>query len=173
MTDLIDHIDSEIADCLQTPITAYGLCHLIEDDNAVYPATVELEATKVAPDNNSRILTYHRLLNGSIEPREDLTFGRGITGQNNQRVRMVVFIGLGEDQSLIDDIINAMPDVFEIDGYRYCNVSRAMDLIRDRGAIWNDEFSESYRSRFQKRFHIYAVEYSLEYIKCPVCETSP
>lgn len=172
MTDLINHIDSEITECLGD-VRQFGLCHLVTDNNAVYPSTFEKDAVKVAPDNDSRILTYHRLLNGAIESSEEFSFGRRVAAKNNQRVRMVVFIDLDESQSLIDDIINAMPDGFEIDGYRYINVSKAMDLIRDHQSIWSEEFSESYQSRFQKRFQIYAVEYTLEYIKCNVCETSP
>lgn len=171
MTDLIDHIDEQIKTCIGAGIKTFGLCHLIEDDNGVYPATVGKEGIKVAPDNNFNVLIYHRLLNGSIEPREDLSFGRKVTGQTNQRMRMVVFIDISE-QALIDDIINALPDVFEIDDYQYCNVSGSIDLIRDSVAVWSEEFSEAYKSRFQKRFHVYAVEYTLEYIKCPVCETS-
>lgn len=172
MTDLIDYIDEQISFCIDS-VTFFGLCHLLTDDNGVYPATVGAEATKVTPNDNSPILIYHRLLNGQYEPREDLSFGRKITAQNNQRIRTVVFIDIGVDQSVIDDIINALPDMFEIEGYKYLNVSSTVDLIRDRTAIWQEEFSEAYRSRFQMRYHIYAIEYNLEYIKCPVCETSP
>lgn len=173
MTDLIDHIDAAIAECNDLLIKNFGLCHLVSDNNAVYPSTYKEDAVKVAPDDNYPILTYHRLLSGTLEPNEELSFGRKITAKTNQRVRMVVFIDLSRSPSIIDDIINAMPDVFEIEGYRYCNVSKAMDLIRDHAAVWSDEFSEAYQSRFQKRYQVYAVEYTLEYIKCPVCETSP
>lgn len=151
---------------------SFGLCHLIEDKNGVYPATVEAEATAVSPDSQERIVIYHRALNGQIAPREDLSFGRGLTGQTNQSVRTVVFIDINEDQNKIDDIINALPDSFEVEGYQFCNIAPEISLIRDRDAIWEEEFSGSYKSRFQKRFQVYALEWTLEYIKCHACELS-
>jgi hypothetical protein len=170
LTELIDHIDEQISECIDG-ITPFGLCHLIEDDNGIYPATVAEESQKVTPDDTITILTYHRLLNGQIGEREDLSFGRKKTRQNVQRIRMVVFTELSAPESLIMDIINAMPDTFEISGYEFSNISSTIDLIQDRDAIWQTEYGEAFKMKYQKRYHIYAVEYSLEFIKCPVCET--
>lgn len=171
MTDLIDHINAQINACIDAE--TFGLCHLVEDTGGIYPATVAEESQRIAPNDQHDILIYHRLLNGQYTPREDLSFGRSITAQNAQRVRTVVFISLALDQDKIDDIINALPDDFEVSGYQFANVSKTIDLIRDRAAIWNEEFGEAYRSKYQKRFQIHALEYNVEYIKCPVCETSP
>lgn len=172
MTELIDYIDSKILECVPN-VTPFGLCHLVEDDNnSAIPVTVEEEAEKVTPDDQYQVITYHRLLNGSFSDREDLSFGKNRTKQNTQRVRMVVIIELSISQTLIDDIINALPDGFEITDYKQCTVSQSVDLIRDRKAIWNEEYGESYRRNYQQRYLIYAVEYTIEYIKCPACETA-
>lgn len=169
MVELINYIDQQIDACAQD-VKLYGLCHQLEDDNGLYPATVELEAVQAMPDDEYTITIYHRLLAGSYDPREDLSYGRTITSQNAQKVRTVILIKIAEDdQNKIDDIINSLPDSFEVDGYRFVNVSKAISLIRDRSAIWEDEFGDAYKDKYQALYHIYALEYDLQYIKCPVC----
>ncbi len=171
MKDLIDYIDQSIKDCINE-VNSFGLCHLLHGDNEQYPATVENQAIKATPNDKFKINIYHRLVNGVIDPREDLSFGRSVTGQNNQKLRTVIFIKLDqEDLSLIDNIINALPDVFEPapDGYRQVFASKNITLIRDRDAIWTEEFSDAYKDRYQLKFLIYALEYDLSYIKCSVC----
>lgn len=168
MVELIDYIDLQIKDCI-TGIKQFGLCHLIEGDNEKFPATVEEPAMKAIPDSRFLLLSYHRLLNGAYEVREDLSFGKKLTPQNRQRVRMVVFIKLNESQNLIDDIFNAMPGSFEVDDYLMPNVTKTAAILRDRQAIWNDEFGAAYKDKFQQVWQIFAIEYDLQYIKCNVC----
>lgn len=167
MVELIDYIDDQIKSCIPE-CDQYGLCHLLNGDNETFPATVEKNAKKVSFDDRFDVVTYHRLLNGSIEPREDASFGKTITPQNNQRVRLVVATKLGED-TRIDDIINALPDSFDMDDYGFVNVSQNITLIRDREAVWNIEFPQAYRDKYQMKWNLYAVEYDLQYIKCNVC----
>lgn len=169
MVELIDYIDNSIKNCI-TEAKQYGLCHLLEDKGGEkYPATVETKAKKAVPDDRYLMTTYHRLLNGDPGPREDLTFGKRVVVQNRQRIRMVVFFKLGENDSRIDDIINALPDSFEVEDYQFCNVSKSITLNRDREAIWGQEFSQAYKDKYQLVWEIYAVEFDLEYIKCNVC----
>lgn len=168
MVDLINYIDEQVKDCVPE-VRQFGLCHLLQGDNEQFPATIEANAKKAVPDDRFLISTYHRILNGNIDPREDVSFGKKITGQNNQRMRMVVFVRLYEDETKIDDIINAMPDSFQMDGYGFANVSKNISLIRDRDAVWTQEFAGAYKDRYQKKWNIYAVEYDIQYIRCNVC----
>lgn len=168
MVDLITYIDNTVKNCV-TSAKQYGLCHLLEGDNERYPATVENQAIKAVPDDRYLICTYHRALGGNLDPREDLSFGISPTVQNSQRVRMVVFIKFGSDQSLIDDIINALPDDFEYSGYQFVNVSQNISLNRDRDSVWTSEFDKAYKDRYQMKWFVYAIEYDLQYIKCNVC----
>jgi hypothetical protein len=170
LTEIIEYIDQQITGCV-ADVTSFGICHLVEDGESIYPSTLEEEAEKVSPSEEHTVTIYHRLLNGNPEPREDASFGRTITVQNNQRVRTVVFIEMSASLSLIDDIINALPDVFNISGYSFVNVSKEIDLVRDSRAVWSDEYGDAAKDKFQKRYNIYAIEYNVEYIKCPVCET--
>ena len=170
MTELIDHINELIVDCIPD-VTTHGLCHLINDTGGHYPALVAKSSQRITPDDRHTITLYHRLLNGNGQVSEEFSFGRRLARQNNQAVRTVIFLDLDDDPSLIDDIINALPDAFEVEGYKYANVGPEVNLIRDRDAIWDEEFGEAYASKYQKRFHVYAVEWQLEYIKCPVCQT--
>lgn len=168
MNDIINYIDGQIKTCIGE-VRVFGLCHLLKGDNESFPSTVDRNAEKVIPDDRFLITLYHRVLAGNYDPSEELSFGRLITAQNNQRIRMVVFIKMGELQSRIDDIINSLPDVFNLDGYRQLSVSKNISLIRDRDAIWEDEYSGAYKDKYQMKFHIYAVEYDIQYIKCNAC----
>ncbi len=169
MTELLDYIDDQIASCIDG-VNFYGLCHLVEDDNAKnYPATFVQDSEKVSPDDRYLITIYHRILDGNLDPREEVPFGRTVTVQNAQKIRTVVFIKMSESHSKIDDIVNALPDTFEVSGYSFANVSKNIGLQRDQNAIWEDEFGGAYQDKMIKEFYIYALEYDLQYVKCPVC----
>ncbi len=168
MVELIDYIDNSIKNCI-TEVKQFGLCHLIEGLEEKYPATVERRATKAIPDDRFKAITYHRLLNGLVEEREDLSFGSNPVIQNTQKIRMVVFVKL-EDSNKIDDILNALTiRSFSSTNYYFANMTRDVLLNRDRATIWNDEFSKAYQDKYQMVWHVYAIEYNLEYLKCNVC----
>ncbi len=180
MTALIEYINTQIAACLDTSPTRfrfYGVCEILLGDNEQFPAVIfapgsppgRAQGTKVVPSETKAITIYHRLLSGSPEPSEEFSFGRSVTIENKQQIRTVVFIEIGEDPSLIDDIINALPDSFNVSGYSLANVSKNINLIRDRDAIWREEYSDAYKDKYQMKFHIYALEFSLNYIKCKPC----
>ena len=168
MTDLIEYIDNSIKNCV-TEVRQFGLCHLLQGDNETFPATIEANAKKAVPDDRFLFTTYHRILNGNLEAREDVSFGKTMTAQNNQRMRMVVFVRIDQPETKIDDIINAMPDSFDVTDYEFANVSKNISLQRERDAIWTAEFSTAYKDKYQKKWNVYAVEYDLQYIKCNVC----
>lgn len=179
MTELIDHIEEQIHDCLGDG-KYYGLCRLLTDDQGTYPATYASSAgkyTKVTPDDKHRILIYHRLLDGSPTVNEDLSFGRSLLFENNQRVRMVVLVDLSEGETVIDSIINAIPDHItqtDLDSvdYKSVTIDPSMTLIRDRANIWSTEWGNAYADKYQLRYNIYALEYSINYIRCNDCVTS-
>lgn len=169
MTDLIEHIDNQIKACIKEA-RMYGICHIVQGDNEQYPCTLEERSEyKAVPDNRFLVTIYHRLLNGNLDEREDLSFGKNPTRQTNQQIRTVVFIKMSEPLNRIDDIINAIPDIIEDDCYKSINVSKEVTLIRDAAAIWAAEFGDAYADKYQKEFNVYALEYNLEYIKCDVC----
>lgn len=176
MKEIIDYIDEQLHECFPEA-QAMGICHLIEDDKAEkYPSTLETKAKAVYPDDRYQILFYHRLLNSSPEASEDFSFGRKKSLLTNQTIRTVVFHKMEyDDLSFIDDFINALPDIFELDQsppeYKMLNIPKEVSLIRDSTAIWEDEYSESYKDKYQKVWNIYAIEYDVQFIKCPVCVT--
>ena len=176
MREILDYIDSRIHDCL-SEVERYGLCHLIEDDSEEkYPSTLEEDAKKITPNDRFEFQYYHRLLNGSNEPLEDLSFGRTPSVLNSQEVRTVIFARMKcDDLRFIDDFINSLPDNIVLNEspqkYKKITLSKNISLIRDSTAIWEDEFSTAYKDKYQKAWNIYALEYSIEYIKCPVCVT--
>ena len=169
MTDLITYIDNQICECVDG-IKSFGLCHILQGDNEQFPATIGKNGVRAVPNDSFEITMYHRLLNGNYDPREDLSFGRRIVAQNAQKIRTVIFIKIDSSDKLIDDIANALPDYFKSTGFQFVNVSKNISLIRDREAIWSEEYSQAYKDRYQMKFHLYALEYDVQYIKCKVCE---
>lgn len=172
MVDLIDHIDEQISSCIGGKGKFFGLCRQLQDDSGIYPATVAEPSKKVTPDDKWKILVYHRLLDGTITDSEEFSFGRHPLVHNSQRVRMVVFVAFSEGEAMIDDIVNGMPDKIEIENntdYKISETGPDVTLIRDRNAVWEQELGTSYKDKYQMRFNIYAVEYSIDYIKCSEC----
>jgi hypothetical protein len=168
VTDILEHIDEALLGCLVNA-ESFGLCHLVEDTNGFYPTGFSSESRKVFPSSKTLIYFYHRLLNGSFQPVDDLTFGKNRTRENTQVIRTVVFIPIDNAKTDIDDFINALPDHLTIDNYRRVKLSDNVTLIRDSAAVWAAEYAEAYRNKFQKIFQVYAIEYSIEYIKCKSC----
>ncbi len=175
MREILDHIDAQLHECFPEAHT-FGICHLIEDDQSRYPSTLEEKAISVYPNDKEEILFYHRLLDGNPAPDEDISFGRRKSIVNSQNIRTVVFVRLKEDDlSVIEDFINALPDTFELETspaeYKKLSISGEVNLIRDSAAIWETEYSDSYKDKFQKVWNIYALEYSIQIAKCRVCVT--
>lgn len=174
MREILDHIDGLIHDCLPE-IEQYGLCHLIEDDNEDrYPSTLYEQSKKITPDDRFEFQYYHRLLNGNSSASEDLSFGRSQSVLVSQEIRTVIFARMKCDNlRFINDFINVIPDNIVLDEspteYKKITVSKNINLIRDSNAIWEDEFSDSYKDKYQKVWNIYALEFNIEYIKCPAC----
>lgn len=174
MVDLIDHIDELIHECLG--LGQYqGLCRLIEDDSGIYPVTYPDEhgkQLKVTPDDRYPLLIYHRLLDGSFEDSEEFSFGRSMARQNRQAVRMVVVVDFRDGHDYSGQILNALPVSIENVDYKSVTIDSAVTLIRDRKAIWSTEWGEAYADKYQMRYEIFAVEYSINHITCEDCVTS-
>lgn len=177
MEDIIDHIDDGIHECLGRG-QFYGLCRLLIDDQGdVYPATYPdqsgspptLRVTKVTPDDRYPILIYHRLLDGALTDSEAFSFGRTMSVENRQSVRMVVLVEFAQGETVIDQIISALPDEITNVDYKSIVVGSDITLIRDRDSIWTTEWGNAYKDKYQMRYNVYALEYSINYISCNAC----
>lgn len=170
MIDLIKHIDSCLLACASGK--NYGLCQLVKDDKGEpYPRTVGKEAVKVTPNDKYKVLTYHRLLNGDFSEDDTYSFGRSRSRLNAQNVRLVVVVEIGLDakEGVIDKVIEQLPDAFENNSYKYTQVGASVSLIRDSENVWETEWGNADKGKYQMRYNIYAVEYSIDYIKCEEC----
>lgn len=167
MNELIDHIDDLISEEIDG-IKAFGLCETITMDNHIAP--VKDKKLKVSPDDKNQLTTYHKLLNGSYENKEEISFGKKFARVNNQRVRFVIFIQIDEDVTVIDEIINQFPSSLTIDGYNYIAIQNAIAINHDDEAIWQEEFDQAYLDRIRMKYRLYAIEYELQYQLCPVTQ---
>lgn len=170
MTDLIENIDCALCACVSG--INHGLCRLILDDKGEpYPIRYG-DNKKVTPEDKFRVMWYHRLLDGSVSDSELLSFGRTFSRVNNQRMRMVVVSEIGLGDGVIDAMIYTLPERINLTAYRYAHLGSDVTLIRDRQAIWETEWGNAYKDKYQLRYNLYAVEYSIEYQKCEECVCS-
>lgn len=171
MNDLINYIDCQIAECLGRG-KFYGLSRLILDDKGPQYPICEATNEKIVPFDKQPIMSYHRLLNGSGADSEVYSFGRYASKQLTQNIRMVVLIDIKEPRELIDKFIDALPDGIEDSNYRFAEVNNSVSLIVDSQSIWETEWGNAYKDKYQMRYNIYALEYAVDYIKCPACVTA-
>lgn len=175
MKEIINHIDRTI----EAEIVGkyYGLAQLVQDDQgAVYPRTIGAEAVKITPNDRYKVLIYHRLIDGAIEDSEEFSFGRYPSRLNAQRIRTVILVDIKKDpeELIIDRIIDLMPEKVLNDSYKYVSISNEMELRRDAHANWDAEWSNAYKDKYQMLYNIYALEYTIDYIKCDNCvDTCP
>lgn len=177
MKDLFCHIDSLIKECFHCEQgKAWGLARLIKDDQGSgddhYPITYDENPKKITVDDQFDYAWYHRLLNGSPEPSEEFSFGRRHSTNINQQVRTVLIIEQSQGDDVVTDFINAMPEKVEFTDYKLVEVSKEISLIRDHDQVWVDEWGISYKDKHQMRYFLYALEWTLEYIKCSECVTN-
>lgn len=167
MVELITNIDCALCSC--TPGINHGLCRLLLDDKGVpYPSRYS-DNGKVTPDDRFSVMWYHRLLDGSVEDSELLSFGRTFSRVNNQRVRLVIASDIKLGDGIVDAFIFTLPERMNLEAYRYAHIGSSVNLIRDRQSIWETEWGNAYKDKYQLRYNLYAVEYSIEYVKCEDC----
>lgn len=169
LASIISSINDGIDNCLTAGTSKlYGICHLVDDDNSKYPSTKLKQGEKVTPDDRYQIIIYHRLLNSEFEHSEEMSFGRTKTIVSNQNIRTVLIFDL-ESETTAEDIANSIPDDIALTGFEFVNIDKNMTLIKDSDSVWEDEYSESYKDKYVKRYNIYALEYRIQYLKCAVC----
>lgn len=170
LASIFDTVNSRLSDCF-SDLKTYNICHLVNDDSGIYPSTKKKNGEKVTPSDKNQITIYHRLLNTEFEQSEEFSFGRKKSFVSNQNVRTVIIFDL-ETETTPEDIANSIPDDMTLSGFEFVNLSKNMNLIKDSNSVWEDEYGESYKDKYVKRYNIYALEYQIEYLKCPVCATS-
>src|SRR6478609_7526893 len=165
MKEIIEAIDIATATSLGEPCKFYGLCEqTIDDQSDKYPRTLADKPEKVTPNDKFELAIYHRLLNGTVAPDEDLSFGREKTKKNVQMIRTIVIIH-DKCRLFIEDVYNALPEKLTITGFQTVYVNSEISLNNNQDQVWVDEWAEAYK-KYQVRYRIYALEYTVEYIKC-------
>jgi hypothetical protein len=170
MTDLIENIDCAICSCVAG--LNHGLARLILDDKGPhYPIRVK-DNKKVTPEDKFKVMWYHRLLDASPADSEFLSFGRTFARLTDQRIRMVVVSEISLGEGVIDSMIYTLPEKISLSAYRYAHTGSDFTLIRDQQSIWETEWGNAYKDKYQMRYNLYALEYSLQYEKCEDCVCS-
>lgn len=165
MKEIIDAIDVATDVNLDEPCKYYGLCDQTIDDQAErYPRTQGDRPEKVTPNDKFELAIYHRRLEGSINEDELLSFGRSKTKKNTQRIRTIVIIH-DKCRVFIEDVINALPEKLVVENYKTVYVGVDISLNTNQDQVWVDEWAEAYK-KYQVRYKIYALEYTVEYVKC-------
>lgn len=179
MREIIDQLDKSISCCLTGK--AFGLCRqLIDDKGEVYPATYADRLNKfekVTPDDRFKIMWFHRLENSSLSDSESYSFGRTFTKMNGTTIRTILLSEFSKQEDALNSMLEAMIGFMSpattakqlFPDYRFIEFGDSINVSRDRTAIWNAEFGNAYRDKYQMRYNIYAIEYTIDYIKCHEC----
>lgn len=180
MVDIIAHIDKKISECLTGK--SFGLCRqVIDDQGAVYPATyanAQGKYSKVTPDDKWNVIWFHRLMNSDLGDNEDLSFGRRVTKTNNTKVRTVLVSAFSENETPLDKMLDAMigfmvpvrANIACLPDYKYIEFGESVSVSRTRDTVWTEEWGNAYKDKYQMRYNVYAIEFSIDYIKCLQCE---
>jgi phage anti-repressor protein len=182
MIDIVDHIDKAILCCLTGK--SWGLCRqLLDDKGEIYPATYEMKQgryEKVTPYDKYRVQWFHRLNDSSLGDSETYSFGRTLTKINSTQVRTILLSEFALNETPLNSMLDAMVDfmspvssnITQLSDYKFVEFGDSINVSRNRTEIWNAEFSNAYRDKYQMRYNIYAIEFTIDYIKCHECAES-
>ena len=179
MVDIIAYIDTKVKECLEG--RSYGLCRQLMDDNGeVYPATYEKRGTsyqKVTPDDKWPTTWYYRLMNSTIDNNDTYSFGRAGSLKANTTVRAVLISQIDAGEIALDQFIDAAADfmvpvknIVNLPDYKYVEFGDSISVNRNRDTTWADEFGKAYADKYQARYNLFVIEFTVESIKCKVCE---
>ena len=164
MKEIIDLMDQRIFELLGVG-KFYGVCKITSSQSEIFPRTDNTKPEKVAPNDKYPVAIYHRLLDGSIADNEDLSFGRTKKRQNVQQIRTIVILDTKSDVT-IEDVYEAIPDEVILCDYKSIWINSEINLNYNQNSIREEEWGTAYADKFEMRFNLYALEYSIEYIKC-------
>lgn len=164
MKEIIDLMDQRIFERLGVG-KFYGLCKLTIDKNDTYPRTDNKTPEKVAPNDKYPLAIYHRLLDASIAENEEVSFGRIRKKQNAQQIRTIVLIDVKSNVT-IEEVYNAIPEEVILCDYKSIWIPAEISLSFNQEAIREEEWGTAYADKFALRYNLYALEYTIETIKC-------
>jgi hypothetical protein len=166
MLEIIENINSTIeASSISKGVKTYGICKLVTKENQPHPVAIA-DDKQVAPNDRWEGIIYHRLLNDAITESEEHSFGSRTEKLHNQQIRTVVMIKRIKTENWIDDLINVLPrQINGLTDYRLVNIG-AITKNTDQDTIFNTEFGQSGYEKHRMTYLIYALEYSIEYIRC-------
>lgn len=166
MTEIIDYINEQFTgSTVFAGVHVNGICKLIVKGDQLHPVNI-LDDKQVAPNDRFDGIIYHRLLNDTITDSPDDSFGSVMEKQHAQIIRTVVLIDRKKGEGWIDLLVNLIPKMIDgLTNYKRVDIG-TITKNTDQDAIFNTEFSESGYEKHRAKYLIYALEYSLEYIRC-------
>src|SRR5690348_7767335 len=169
MTELLTSIDCLISACLPAA-KCWGLARLIEDDNGKYPCTYKQDGSqgeKITPNDRYGIAFYHRLLDSTPADNDTYSFGRSKTQLIEQKVRTILIVDIKKNQKVLDQFLSSFAgETLDDTTYRFAQVGSSFSVNRDSTVVWEAEWDKAYKDKFQMRYFVWAIEYSVEYISC-------
>jgi hypothetical protein len=146
-------------------VQIHGICELAIKTDQPHPVAI-VDKKQVAPNDRFDGTIYHRLLNDSISESEEYSFGSTKQKIHSQVVRTVVLIKFNKGKAWIDDLIDLIPQTIDgLTDYELVNIN-TIAKNTDQDAIFRTEFGESGYEKHRLSYHIYALEYTVEYILC-------
>lgn len=162
---IMDQLDSDMLGLLPNEgIRFFGLAQLVTKDDQPNPVTIE-DNKQIAINDRYEAIVYHRILNGSLAPAEDRQFGTKLGRKMIQNMRTIVAYKAGKGEEWIQTFCNNFPEEVNVSGYDFIDIPD-LSLIADQVAVYNAEFGINNYEKHIQDWNIYALEYSVEFIKC-------
>lgn len=172
MMDICNRIDEILLGLMPGDgIRFHGLCQPVIKGNQTHPVTV-LDKKQVSIDSRWDAICFHRL-NGtaSITPSDEQDFGRSLGRKRVQPMRTFIAHKVNKGEEWIDTFINNIPahislvDVNNSPLYEFIDIGE-LSLLTDQVSIYNEEFGDNNYEKHIQNWNVYALEYSVEFIRC-------
>lgn len=166
MIDIINKLDETMLGLFPNEgIRFEGLCDQVIKGDQVHPVTID-ERRQVSINDRWGGLVFHRLLNSSLDPSDEQSFGRKTGKKFNQVLRTVIAVKAKKGEGFIIDFAQAIPETLTIaDTYEFINIE-SINLNMDQLSVHNTEFGETNYEKHVQTWNIAALEYEIEFIKC-------
>lgn len=172
MKCIIDEIDRNLL-AMNVNMKAYGLCIPVIKGTQVHPVRVE-DDKQVAINDKYDVQWFHRLLNDTFNADEEFSFGASYKRRHLHGIRTVVILKKKMGFDFLDSFINQFPSMLRtsqiLTEYKFVNLTEPGIVNNDQDVIYKTEFGPDGEQYEKHRipYIIHALEFAVDYIKCPV-----
>jgi len=167
LTDICEQIDLYITNKIPCPgIKFFGLAELATKADQPHPVTIN-DRVQIAINDRYDGIFYHRLLSSGLTQPENLQWGNVSLSLYRSRMKSILAFKVRKlAEEFIYDFVNAMPDILTVTNYKSVDVTNDVTILADQESVYRGEFGKGDYEKHILTWNIYAIEYTVEFIKC-------